>query len=124
MQKNVCMKTVYEYVNPEYLDLMTEGDAATKKVILEMLLTELPSELAKMRALNDKEEWQTLWEVSHKMKSTLPFVGNEEMIDTNKQVEKLAKGRVQLNDIPIKLNKLEELCQKAIEELKEIHQTL
>lgn len=118
------MKTVYEYVNPEYLDLMTEGDAATKKVILEMLLTELPSELAKMRALNDKEEWQTLWEVSHKMKSTLPFVGNEEMIDTNKQVEKLAKGRVQLNNIPIKLNKLEELCQKAIEELKEIHQAL
>lgn len=119
------MKTTdYQYINTDYLELMTEGDIETKKVILEMLLKELPSELAKMRKLNNTEEWKTLSEVSHKMKSTLPFVGNEEMIATNKKLEQSAKGQVGLNTIPLMLNKLEELCQKAIEELREIHQGL
>ena len=118
------MKSVYEYVNPEYLELMTEGDVVTKKVILEMLLKDLPAELSRMRSLYNAEDWKNLWEASHKMKSTLPFVGNEEMIATNMNLEKKAKEKIELDSIPNMLNNLEELCQKAIEELREMHESL
>ena len=118
------MNTAFEYINTDYLELMTEGDIDTKKVILEMLFEELPSELSKMRDLNNSEDWENLWQVSHKMKSTLPFVGNQDMIDSNIQIEQSAKKAVELESITIMLDKLDELCTKAMVELREIHQNL
>ena len=118
------MNTAFEYINPEYLDLMTEGDVDTKKVILEMLFEELPSELSRMRDLNDSKNWEELWQASHKMKSTLPFVGNEEMIATNINIEQSAKEENEVEEIKDLLDKLDDLYPKALAELKEIHQSL
>ena len=77
-----------------------------------------------MRDLINSGDWETLWQVSHKMKSTLPFVGNEEMIASNIQIEQKAKAEVAPESIDILLDKLEELCPKALAELREIHQSL
>ena len=61
----------YKYINLDYMDMMSDGDDSMKKIMLEMLLEELPQEVKKMAELLEQENWGTLSSVSHKMKSTL-----------------------------------------------------
>ncbi len=108
----------YSFINLEYMDMMADGDAEMKQVMLDMLLTELPEELEKMLGLLASESWEELGSVSHKMKSTLAFVGNTEMTNANKDIETLAKtteGTAQIADL---MKVMQEVCPNIMEELK------
>ena len=81
-----------QHINLDYLDLMTDGDDEMRQTMLEMIIDEIPSEMEKMR-----ESWQTgdlsaIKEISHKMKSTLAFVGNDRLTEANRAVENIARG--------------------------------
>ena len=89
---NKMNESKYKFINLEYLELMADGDAEMKGVMLEMLVTELPEELAKMRKEFDEQAWETLGSTSHKMKSTLSFVGNPQMTEANKEIESICKA--------------------------------
>ena len=41
----------YNHINLDYLELMADGDTSMKKIMLDMLLDELPAELEKMKTL-------------------------------------------------------------------------
>ncbi len=109
---------VYNYINLDYLELMSDGDPDMKKTMLEMLMEELPAEFSKMRNLTDSNNWEELGSVSHKMKSTLAFVGNNEMTTSNKELELLAKNASEVNRISELLKILETNLEKVIIELK------
>ena len=81
----------HKFINLEYLELMADGDDAMKKIMLEMLLDELPTEVQKMKTLIAEKNWQDLMSVSHKMKSTLSYVGNDAMTKANKEIELITK---------------------------------
>lgn len=109
----------YQHINLEYMDLMADGDDTMKKVMLEMLITELPEEVEKMKTLLQCSDWKELRSVSHKMKSTLAFVGNPEMTDTNKKIETIANDESDLDQLPTLQDTLERLTNKVMVELKE-----
>ena len=79
------------HINLEYMDMMSDGDADMKKTMLEMLIDEMPEEFQKMRNAIQANNWAELASVSHKMKSTLAFVGNDEMTSANKELEMIGK---------------------------------
>ena len=110
---------IYKYINLDYLDMMSDGDDSMKKTMLEMLLEELPREFGEMTTLLEQKKWETLSSVSHKMKSTLAFVGNEEMTKANQQVEQLAKSNPSTESLEDLLNSLVRLCPMVITELEE-----
>ena len=110
---------IYKYINLDYLEMMSDGDDSMKKTMLEMLLEELPLEFGKMTELLEQENWETLNSVSHKMKSTLAFVGNEEMTNANKQIELMAKSDPSTESLKDLINSLERLCPMVISELEE-----
>ncbi|MEO1257929.1 MAG: Hpt domain-containing protein [Bacteroidota bacterium] len=85
------MQTIKNLINLDYLKLMADGDREMEKVMLDMLLTELPSEFEIMKSLHYAQDWKELSKVSHKMKSTLAFIGNEEITEANLKVEQLTK---------------------------------
>ena len=60
------MITIFMFINLDYMDMMSDGDESMKKTMLEMLLEELPQELAKMRELLGTANWKELSSVSHK----------------------------------------------------------
>ena len=99
-------KTTYDYINLEYMEMMSEGDSSMKKVMIEMLMEELPQEIDKMDALVKDRNWNELMSVSHKMKSTLAFVGNENMTEANKQIESLSKEGSNTDSVPELLESL------------------
>jgi len=97
---------------------MSDGDDSMKKVLLEMLIEELPDEIVKMRALEQSSNWDELCSVSHKMKSTLSYVGNDVMTTANKTIEKNTKNSSDLNEMPNLMNTLETNLDRVMAELK------
>ena len=85
------MNTVLNLINLDYLQLMSDNDKDMELTMLEMLLDELPSEFEKMQSFCKTENWEELNKVAHKMKTTLAFVGNEEMTNTNLTIEQTTK---------------------------------
>ena len=112
------MGTDFQFINLSYLDLMSDGDEEMKLTMIEMLLSEIPEEMEKLQTSYDEKNWVQLREVSHKMKSTLSFVGNEAMTEANKRIEDIAKSVSGLEELPDLLDKLMDIYPKALNELK------
>lgn len=112
--------STYQFIKLDYLELMADGDEDMKATMLEMLVEELPEEMEKMRQLYQNRDWNELREVSHKMKSTLGFVGNDAMTEANKEVEEIGKsgGTENVEQLPELLGVLFDLYPKVLTELK------
>jgi HPt (histidine-containing phosphotransfer) domain-containing protein len=109
----------YKFINLEYMDMMSDGDDSMKKIMLEMLLEELPLEIDKMEVLCQSANWKEVSSVSHKLKSTLAFVGNDEMTIANKSIESFAKNTSSIDQIPTLIQALKSLCPNAVLELNQ-----
>ena len=117
-------ENTYNHINLEYMDMMSDGDESMKKIMLEMLLEELPQEVQKMQELLVTQQWNDLGSVSHKLKSTLAFVGNPSMTAANRDIELMAKEQKELDRIPELVQILHNMYPKALEELKMVHAKL
>lgn len=112
--------SIYSYINLEYLELMSDGDVDMKKVMLEMLLEELPLEVQKLTDFSVEKDMENLSAVSHKLKSTLAFVGNETLDQTNKAIEKIARGEEgNPSDLISLAAKMNEYCELVLTELRQ-----
>ena len=76
----------YSFINLTYLDKMSGGDRETKKMLLKMLIEELQASVPYMQVMLNGKKWLRLKEASHKMKSTLAFVGNKKMLTSNQTI--------------------------------------
>lgn len=115
---------VYNFINLDYLDMMSDGDLEMKKVMLDMLFEELPTEVQKMRELANSSEWKDLSSVAHKMKSTLSFVGCDAMTVANTDIETICKDGGDVSLIPTKMEVLENNLDSVMSELKMEHAKL
>ncbi|MDZ7880107.1 MAG: hypothetical protein U5L45_20685 [Saprospiraceae bacterium] len=109
----------YKYINLDYLDTMTGGDEEMKNEMISMLTLEIPDEMAKMQAATAAADWEEVFQISHKFKTTLSFIGNEEMITTNKTVEYCSRHRVDVAEISKMVAQLAEKTPFVLEELKQ-----
>ena len=110
----------YQHINLDYLDLMSDGDDDMKKVMIKMLLEEVPKEVSKMNEVYQASDWNQLKEVSHKLKSTLAFIGNPVLTDTNQKVEDIAKAEQGIEELSTLLDSITNTYPKALEELKTV----
>jgi HPt (histidine-containing phosphotransfer) domain-containing protein len=110
----------YNHINLEYLDTMTGGDDDMKGEMLSMLIIEIPDEMAKMQTATKASDWEEVFQISHKFKTTLSFIGNEEMITTNKTVEYCSRHRVDVTEIPQMVAQLAEKTPLILNELRSI----
>ncbi len=79
------MFSKFRYISLDYLNQMSGGNQDTQKQLLEMLIKELPQAISEMQQLFAAQNWIALRNASHKMKSTLAFVGNDPMTKANKK---------------------------------------
>ncbi len=122
----------YKHIDLSYLELMSDGDADMKGILLDMLLTEPSGEFDKMQKLAAEQNWDELKQVSHKMKSTLPYVGFEELTETNKKIDKTLWERQNsgiseetiAQTVSALVNTVTELYTKALPELQDARNNL
>ncbi|MBL7814974.1 MAG: Hpt domain-containing protein [Saprospiraceae bacterium] len=112
--------TPFQYINLDYLDTMTAGDVETMQQMLEMLIEEIPTEIEKMINSAASVDWEEVFQISHKLKTTLAFIGNESMISLNKTIEHCTRHNVDLNEVPAMVAQLFELSQPVMGELNSI----
>ena len=118
------IKSTYQYINLDYLELMTDGDNDTKRIMLDILFEELPTEIDKMNKTLATKNSSALQQISHKMKSTLAFIGNDILTKANKEIESIAKGKGKFSKLPELLDTMNTYYPKAIEELKQEYKKL
>jgi len=114
----------YQHLNLDYLELMTAGDADMKKMMLDILFEELPVELELLSTHCADQNWDDLKSVSHKLKSTLAFVGNDPMTLANNQIEHNAMHVENTDAIPALIAKVNEMYPLVVEELKGYYEGL
>ena len=114
----------YQYIDLNYLEEMSYGDAELKATMLDMLFDELPAELSKMRAHTDAQEWPQLSSVSHKMKSTLSFIGCDPLTEANRNIELATKSGEHLDDLPAWMTQMEQYYELVMPELKQARAAL
>jgi HPt (histidine-containing phosphotransfer) domain-containing protein len=106
------------------MDLMADGDNDMKKIMLELLFEEPLQEIQSMYQMSKDNNLVEIKKVSHKMKSTLAFVGNDELTKTNVDIEIIAKTENDLDKLPNLIRQLDKLYQAALVLLKEEHDKL
>ena len=117
-------QVTYQYIDLSYLEEMAFGDAELKKTMLDMLFEEVPVELDKMRALTEVQDWDKLSSVSHKMKSTVSFVGNPALTEANRSIEHACKTGEETEHIPEWMNEVEHQFELSMPELRAVHAAL
>ncbi len=108
----------YNYINLEYLDTMTGGDEEMKSEMLSMLIIEIPDEMAKLQAATAAADWEEVFQISHKFKTTLSFIGNEDLVNTNKTVEHCSRHRIDVAEIPPMVAQIAEKIPLVMAELQ------
>ncbi len=126
VKQNFMNKTqnIPKLIDLSYLDLMADGDELLKKLMLEMLLDEFPAEIQKMQELYKLESWRELRGVSHRMKTTLSFIGNEPLSDVNCQVEYAVKHQIDLENLPPLFEEISRLAPDILLQLEAAYEEL
>lgn len=117
-------QSIPKLIDLSYLDLMADGDELLKKLMLEMLLDEFPTEIQKMQELYKLESWRELRGVSHRMKTTLSFIGNKLLSDINCQVEYIVRHQIDLEHLPPLFEKISRLAPNILLQLEATYEKL
>jgi HPt (histidine-containing phosphotransfer) domain-containing protein len=110
----------FKFINLDYLDTMTGGDDSMRDEMLGMLKAEIPDELGKMTESAAASDWEEVFQISHKFKTTLSFIGYDKMIALNKTVEYCTRNKVDLHEIPQMIQSLVKMSKNVMEELKAV----
>ncbi|NET36894.1 MAG: Hpt domain-containing protein [Cyanothece sp. SIO1E1] len=111
----------YNYIDFSYLKSISGGDADTERTILQMLLTDMEQLCPMLRSHFESSQIEELEKVAHKLKTSLAFSGNAEIMESNDAVLEIARTQNELDKVPDLITKIEELTPLIIQEL---HQAL
>lgn len=86
-----------QLIDVSLLEEVSAGDNSFKKMMLEMIINELSTEVPKMEMLIDTADWDTIHNLSHKLKTTLGYICGEEICGPNRQIETASKYQTELD---------------------------
>lgn len=99
---------IFKHLDLSYLESLIGDDNETKMIILSTLLEEVPQEVTLLEQLLAEKDWKVFHEVSHKLKSTLAYLGNEEIFDANQSMMMNARNMENLENVPSLLDTVKE----------------
>ena len=88
------MENDYKYIDLSYLDLMSDGDAGMKSILLELLLNEPAENIQLMNEHLNARNWKDFQFVAHKLKSSFPYTGYKKLIDENVELDRILKSKL------------------------------
>jgi len=89
----------HKHINLSYLRLMSGGSADAEVEMLELLLNDVSTLLPKLQAAIDKKQWEEIKRISHHLKSSFAFAGNDPLIRAIKALEQEAISRNAYGDM-------------------------
>ncbi len=107
-------------IDLSYLEMMSDNDPEMKQTLIEMILADVPKELDLLEKAIQEHRWDDVRKISHKLKSTTPFVGNAELDEYNKSIERNCINNYNLDAIPSIFTKTKDMFSRAFTELEAV----
>lgn len=109
----------YKYLNLDYLNLMSGGDKADRRELLEMLSQSLQNHPSQMQRTLKAGDWDKLEREAHYFKSTLPFTGCEKLIAIHRAAYEKIKDKESRSEVPALLRQVRALSGHVLIEVQE-----
>jgi HPt (histidine-containing phosphotransfer) domain-containing protein len=106
--------------NLDYLTELSKGNQQFIQDMINIFLEENPVEIELLSESVKEKQFESIKTYSHKLKSTVPFVGIGRFLDDDiAEMEELALQKENMPRIELLFENVRKVCQKAWEELKE-----
>jgi CheY-like chemotaxis protein len=118
MENNTKDSKKESYIDLTYLEQLSEGDDDFTISMLSYFIDNTPGVITDMKEHHKQSEWKSLRNVAHKFKPQLTFMGIKTIFDDVENIETYAKKVENTDRIPELINRVEHICNKAMEEIK------
>ncbi|GAB4425253.1 MAG: hypothetical protein OHK0039_42890 [Bacteroidia bacterium] len=116
-QSNTDRMSNYQFVNLEYLNEVSGGDAFMIRKIVNKFIETAPGMLDNLDRHLTEQSYQDLSQAAHKIKSSLGFLGIESVKETIERLEKMAKSGDRVAEYPRMVSEVRSITEAAIAEL-------
>lgn len=101
-----------------YLIAISKGNKAFIDEMIDIFLTENPLEIELLESAIQEQDHIAIKAYAHKMKSTIPFVGIDKLIEKDlEEIELLAAEKKDVEKIIVLFSEIKKICLLAAEEL-------
>lgn len=114
----VSAQQITPSINLDYLQALTGTDEALQAKIMQVMLTETPRDLEKLKTAFESGDWDGVRAAAHKMKSGLQYLGLNETVALANDIELSAKEKTQLHLLEGKINTVLLSCESGLLQLQ------
>ena len=107
-------------INKEHLNTLSRGNKAFIKEIIDIFLEQNPNELVELEKSILAKDYSAIRSISHKMKTSVGFIGINQLLPELSTIEKMAINEGDINNIQSKFTHVKTICHQAAIELKEM----
>jgi len=102
-----------------YLRANSNGDEGFVLKIVQGFLKHTPEALDKMNQHLENEEWERVGAIAHRIKPSVDFIGLKSLKKIIRLIESYAKEKKNLVEIPALVQKINEVCGRAMQQMRE-----
>lgn len=107
--------------NLDMVEAISGGDKSFINKMIQLFLETVPVTLKEMRAATGAQQWLALSKLAHRLKSTIDSMGITSLKQDVRTIEKNGKSGQLLEELPLLVNKVEEVMAQVIQQVKEDH---
>ncbi len=109
---------MYQYINLEYLNELSEGNNEFKKDMISTFLDRVPFYIEEFKELKSTRNWQSMQFFAHKAKSTFQLMGIQKLADDAALIELYCKEGIREAEIEKLLNDMAPYFISVVKEMK------
>lgn len=117
LENNVATPNKYIIISPEHLYSLSRGNNTFIKEIIQLFLDQNPIEIKEIEKGIQQQDYAIISSIAHKMKTSVGFIGIEQLLAPLNQLEKLAINQGNTHDIQNLFTEVKITCGKAVLEL-------
>ena len=109
--------TQYKIINTVHLNALSRGNMSFIKEIVTIFLKQNPIEIKELEQEIKLKNYDAIRSIVHKMKTSVGFIGLEQLLEPLNQIETLAMENSNITNIQLLFNHIKTTCEEAIYEL-------
>lgn len=106
-------------IDLDYLNDLSMGDDTLVIEMIELFLDSSPEVIHNLRRHHKEENWKSLSGEAHKFKTTLSYMGMNQVKMIVEEIEEKAKQQEKDEETEEKIDRIEEMCKQAYGELNQ-----
>ncbi|MFL5752332.1 MAG: PAS domain-containing protein, partial [Bacteroidia bacterium] len=107
-------------VDLQALKELTDGDTAIMSQMISVFKTQTSESLNRLEEGVRSGNWKTVYEMVHKIKPSVDFIGIKQLKNVINEAEQYASEQSHLDALPVMITEITSVCREAIKELDEV----